>query len=213
LGGPRRYADSGCTTEAAERLTKQRRVFSDEEVTQILEAGETARDRLALRLLLVYGLRRSSLQRVQLGDLDPDTRVLTIWQKGGTYRELPIVEEEFWTELKSLSGSSEHYLIPKRKSVFGSMRYYPTSPMGHNGLHRWWYQCLERAGLVAPGVTSGERMHNARHTSGQRILNRTKGNLKATQMLLGHKSIVTTANVYTSWDIDQLRETMREVTA
>jgi integrase len=195
-------------------LTKQRRVFSDLEVERILrEGGEDARDRCALRLLVVYGLRRSSLQRVRLGDFDPDTRRLTIWQKGGTYRELPIVEEEFWTELTSLRSEPQHYLLPRRKSVFGTSRTYLTEPMGHNGIHRWWYGCLTRAGLVAPGVTSGERMHNARHTSGQRVLNRTKGNLKAAQMLLGHRSIVTTANVYTSWDIDQLEQTMREVTA
>jgi integrase len=29
--------------------------------------------------------------------------------------------------------------------------------------------------------------------------------------LLGHKSITTTADIYTDWDIDQLEETMRLV--
>lgn len=49
--------------------------------------------------------------------------------------------------------------------------------MGDHGLHNWWYACLVRAGIVAPGTTSGERMHKARHTAGQRVLDAT-GNLK-----------------------------------
>jgi site-specific recombinase XerC len=53
-------------------------------------------------------------------------------------------------------------------------------------------------------------MHKARHTAGQRVLDKT-GNLKAAQRLLGHASIQTTADIYLDWDLDQLAETMREV--
>ena len=56
----------------------------------------------------------------------------------------------------------------------------------------------------------GRKMHMARHTAGQAVLDKT-GNLKAVQKLLGHPSITTTADSYTDWDIDQLAETMREV--
>jgi site-specific recombinase XerC len=63
---------------------------------------------------------------------------------------------------------------------------------------------------VPEGTTSGERMHKARHTAGQRVLDKT-GNLKAVQKLLGHESIQTTGDIYTDWDIDQLAETLREV--
>jgi integrase len=77
-------------------------------------------------------------------------------------------------------------------------------------LNKWWYRCLQRAGIVAAGVTRGRKMHMARHTAGQAVLDKT-GNLKAVQKLLGHSSITTTADIYTDWDIDQLAETMREV--
>jgi site-specific recombinase XerC len=63
--------------------------------------------------------------------------------------------------------------------------------------------------VVAEGQTSGERMHKARHTAGQRVLDATHGNLKAVQKLLGHSSISTTGDIYTDWDIDQLAETLR----
>ena len=81
---------------------------------------------------------------------------------------------------------------------------------GIHGLHKWWYRCLQRAGIVAEGVTHGRKMHMARHTAGQSVLDRT-GNLKAVQKLLGHSSITTTGDIYTDWDIDQLEETMRIV--
>ena len=83
--------------------------------------------------------------------------------------------------------------------------------MGVHGLHHWWYACLATAGVVAQGQSSGERMHKARHTAGQRVLDATRGNLKAVQTLLGHSSISTTGDIYTDWDIDQLAETLRSV--
>lgn len=112
-----------------------------------------------------------------------------------------------------------HYLMCRRKSVFwkyeedvplSRLIEYPDKPMGAHGLHDWWYECLERAGLVPRGTTSGERMHKARHTAGQRLLDKTSGNLKAVQALLGHADIGTTGNVYTDWDIYALENVMRE---
>ena len=91
-----------------------------------------------------------------------------------------------------------------------TMHQFHDQPMGVHGLHDWRYRCLQRAGIVPVGVTSGERMHNARHSAGQRVLDHT-GNLKAVQKLLGHESIQTTGDIYTDWDIDQLAETMRGV--
>ena len=50
---------------------------------------------------------------------------------------------------------------------------YPEKPMSDSaGMHRWWYGCPQRAGIVPTGTTSGERMHKARHTAGQRILDK-----------------------------------------
>jgi integrase len=83
-------------------------------------------------------------------------------------------------------------------------------PMGPHGVHNWWYRRLTAAGIVPQGTTSGERMHKARHTAGQRVLDHT-GNLKAVQQLLGHASIQTTGDIYTDWDVDQLAATMADV--
>ena len=53
-------------------------------------------------------------------------------------------------------------------------------------------------------------MHKARHTAGQRVLDAT-GNLKAVQKLLRHQSMLTTADVYLDWDLDQLAQTLAEM--
>jgi site-specific recombinase XerC len=70
----------------------------------------------------------------------------------------------------------------------------PSKPMGVHGMHSWWYRRLATAGIVPTGTSSGERMHKASHTAGQRVLDAT-GNLKAVQKLLGHSSISTTGDI------------------
>jgi integrase len=82
--------------------------------------------------------------------------------------------------------------------------------MGDHGLHHLWYRWLERAELVEPGVASGRKMHAARHTAGQRVLDHT-GNLKAVQTMLGHASIGTTGDSYTGWGDGRLDETLQQV--
>jgi integrase len=90
------------------------------------------------------------------------------------------------------------------------VRRFPDKPLRDHGLHDWWYRRLADAGIVPQGTTSGERMHKARHTAGQRVLDAT-GNLKAVQKLLGHSSIQTTGDIYADWDIDQLARTLADV--
>jgi integrase len=89
------------------------------------------------------------------------------------------------------------------------MHRFRDKPMGVHGLHNWWYGRLHRAGIVPQGITSGERIHKARHTGGQRLLDAT-GYLKAVQKLLGHASIQTTGDIYTDWDVEQLAESLIE---
>jgi integrase len=53
------------------------------------------------------------------------------------------------------------------------------------------------------------RLRSPLVAGGQRVLDGTRGNLKAVQKLLGHSSISTTGDIYTDWGIDQLTETLR----
>lgn len=208
-----------------------RESYSEDVILGIIAAQEDLRDRICVRLLLRYGLRKGALRGIQFKHFDHSRRRLTIFTKGQRIRDLPLVSKELWFDLERLIldiGAEPHfYLLNRRKQVWRgynlpgsgynvpvdqSSRFeivqYHDKPMGEHGAHDWWYGCLAKAGLVPEGTTSGEKMYKARHTAGQRVLDQT-GNLKAAQKLLGHSSITTTGDVYLDWDIDQLAETMR----
>jgi len=202
--------------ERARPRTPARETFSPDDRRTLLSANPDLRDRIALRLLLDYALRKGALQRVRFEHFDHHRRRLTIFTKGGKVREIPLPEPMFWRDLErhilEIGAEGHHYLMASSKVVPRVGRImYPDKPMSESGgMHRWWYGCLERAGLVAAGTSSGERMHKARHTAGQRLLDDT-GNLKAVQKFLGHASIRTTADIYVDWDIDQLTASLERL--
>ena len=211
------HGDPTLPIERAKNRSVHRTTFSIDERNAILASNSGLRDKAALRLLLDYGLRKGALQRVQFKHFDHHRKRLTIFTKGGKIRHLPIPQSGFWFDLERLILEEEvqphHYLLPRQKAIprkgTSVTHRFREQPMGVHGMHNWWYRCLQRAEVVPVGVTSGERMHKARHTAGQRVLDVT-GNLKAVQKLLGHESIQTTGDIYTDWDIEQLAETLLE---
>jgi integrase len=207
----------------AKKRGVHRTIFSAEQRARILAANPEAPDNFALRLLLLYGLRKGALQTVQFSHFDFARQELTIFTKGGVVGTVPIEDEAFWNDLdiymRQIEAQPHHYLLcrtktapkafgPGRKATEFQVILTPDMPKGGHGLHDWWYRCLARGGFVPEGITAGEGMHKARHTAGQRLLDAT-GNLKAAQKLLHHKSIETTGDVYTDWDNDQLRASLR----
>ena len=219
------HGDPTLAIERARSRQVYRTTFNPDQIRAILASQDDLRDRLALRLLLDFGLRKGALKNVQIKHFDHYRRRLTIFTKGQKVREVPIPSKPFWYELERYIVESEakpdHYLMARQRTIpFGKPdehgrrqvreHRFPKKPMSDHGLHSWWYRCLARAGVVPEGTTSGERMHKARHTAGQRVLDAT-GNLKAVQKLLGHASIQTTGDVYADWDIDQLAQTMADV--
>ena len=173
--------------------------FNTDQRRAIIASQEDLRDRTALRLLLDYGLRKGALTAVQFKHFDPHRRRLAIFTKGEKIRELPIPDPMFWRDLERIILEHEaepgHYLLPGRHANQHGTVLKPTRPLSGHGMHDWWYRCLQNAGIVPTGITAGERMHKARYTAGQRVLDHT-GNLKAVQKLLGHAPIQTTADVY-----------------
>jgi integrase len=221
------HGDPTLPIERAKTRGVHRTTFSEDQRRAIIVAQDELRDRLAVRLLLYFGLRKGALLKVQFKHFDHARRRLTIFTKGGKVQTLTLDHGGFWLELERLildtQANPSDYLLCHRKlhpvsfekgtrrALEYRVTYRPDRPMGEHGAHNWWYRCLERAGVVQHGTTSGERMHKARHTAGQFVLDRTGGNVKAAQKLLGHASMQTTADVYLDWDIDRLSTTMGEV--
>lgn len=211
----RMHGDPMLAIERARKREVYRTTFSNEQTRAIVASQDDLRDRIALRLLLDYGLRKGALRVIQFKHFDHQRRRLTIFTKGQKVRELPIPQPAFWLDLErhilDVEAKASDYLVCGQRTIpRAGVRRFPDRPMSDHGLHRWWYRCLTNAGIVPTGTLSGERMHKARHTAGQRVLDHT-GNLKAVQKLLGHASIQTTGDVYADWDINQLAMTLAQV--
>ncbi len=185
--------------------------FTRDQQRAIIASQTELRDRIALRLLFHLGIRKGALQRIQFKHFDHQRRHLTIFTKGGKIRDMKIVDDAVWLDLErhilEWKARPDEYLLCRSDSHGRDIR---DKPKGGHGLHNWWYRCLERAGIVAAGVKSGEKMHKTRYTAGQRILDQS-GNLKEVQVFLGHAQISTTGDHYVDWEFDSVAETMRAI--
>jgi integrase len=151
--------------------------------------------------------------RVRFDHFDHQRKRLTIFARGGKVRNVPIPDPAFSKDLERLILDSQaqgrHHLLQRLKGNGKAVTPIPSEPMSDHGLHSRWYRKLAEAGILPEGTLRGERMHKARHSAGQRLLDAT-GNLKAVQQLLGHESILTTGDVYVGWDEDQLAASLLE---
>lgn len=206
------HGDPTLPIERARKRDVHREIFTGDQRRAIVAENDDLRDRIGLRLLLDYGLRKGSLQAVRFQHFDHVRKRLTIFAKGGKVRPVPLPDPAFWHDLERLILDTEadghHFLMQRTKGNQSARTLIPDKPKGAHGMHDWWYRCLNNAGIVAKGTTSGEHMHKARHSAGQRLLDHT-GNLKAVQQLLGHSSIATTGDIYVGWDEEQLAASLQ----
>lgn len=227
------HGDPSLPLRRRKKRDVHRTIFNEDHTAQILAAGPSDdpkylhRDRVCLRLLLERGIRKGTLRAIQHKHFDEQRRTLTLFSKGGKIRNMAIGDDAFWADLTlarmALGSQPEHYLLGSRHT-FNRFAGYdektgqpithrieqdrPEKPLSSTAVHRWWYACLERAGIAHKGQTSGEKMHKARHSAGQALLDET-GNLKLVQKLLGHSSFNTTATAYVDYDEPQVDDAMQ----
>jgi integrase/recombinase XerD len=192
----------------------ERELFSADDVVRIVAAQPELRDRVALKLLFLMGLRKGELAAIRYRDFDLGRRRLRVHGKGGKIRHTPIPTEELREELAELSrrrDPPEHLLYPQKRGPKGTVIWENRrKPLSGPALHRWWYRCLTRAGVVDEGTTHGKKMHGARYTSGTEFYLAT-GDIYATQQLLGHADVSTTANIYVQGSPADLEAKLRKV--
>ncbi len=205
----------------------ERPLFDRDVVDRVIAAQPELRDRVALKLLFLIGIRKGSLAQLRLKDFDLGRRSVRVHSKGGKIRNLPLPTEELRQELELLilgRDSNEYLLFPEVKAprwqkgqVSGEdkaeiavVHANRLKPLSSTALHRWWYRCLQRAGVVEPGQTKGMKMHAARYTAGTEFYLAT-GDIRATQQLLGHEDIGTTANIYVQPNEASLERKLAEI--
>lgn len=140
-----------------------------------VEALRSADSRVALMVELagLGGLRRGEIAKVHTRDVesDPDGYVLLVQGKGGTVRRVPL--------LPGLAG--ELHAMPEGYIFPGQIE-------GHLSPH---YVGKLISGVLPPGWAA----HSLRHRFGSKFYE-TERDIRATQTVLGHKSVRTT-QIYT----------------
>jgi integrase len=122
---------------------------------------------------------------------------------------MPIPDPGFWNDLGRLIVEDEsapnHFLLPQRKAI--PKRWDPVAGRNQSVTHFFHEQPLALTACTTGGTGASDTLVSsrrarraasgctkARHTAGQRMLDKT-GNLKAVQKLLGDSSIQTTADI------------------
>jgi hypothetical protein len=156
----------------------------------------------------IMGLRRMELL-LTWPQVDFDQATIAIIGKGGVPAILPLTQRAYQI-LWGLRGHDKMHVFtfvaqrtrrcPKTKRDFVKGQRYPMTyyGIGTNRRRKW-----PKAGVDA-------RLHDTRHTTGQRAL-RTTGNLRLVQQLLRHTEIRTTSNFYTDTTMTDLRAGMERV--
>jgi integrase/recombinase XerD len=190
-------------------------LFTDEEKAAIVGAQETIRDRACVLLLLRSGIRKGELRHLQVRDLDLRERLILVRRgKGSKARRVPVrgslvqaLDEYLLTEIPGrdrLPEPDDYLLYPARAANqhgTGGLPN-PKKPMAQSTAHRWWYGCLQRAGVVDEGTSSGRKMHATRHTYATDLGRATGWNMLAVSKNLGHSKIGTTVDIYTQFSYD-----------
>ena len=160
------------------------------------------------------GLRKGELAAAQYRDFDLGRRRLRVHGKGGRSGRHPCRQKicvRSWPSSRAAATEPSTCCTPRSAGQKGRLLWEDRrKPLSGPALHRWWYRCLARAGVVEGGTKSGRKMHGARYTAGTEFYLAT-GDIYATQQLLGHADVSTTANIYVQGSPADLEEKLRKV--
>lgn len=167
--------------------------LSEQEVDQLLAAPNTEsdrglRDRAMLELMYATGLRVSELVTLRLEQLNLRLGAVRVTGKGGRERIVPVGDEaRYWLE---------RYLRDARSALLRGRRLdtlFPSPRRAHLSRQGFW--SLIRRYAVAAGFRGELSPHRLRHAFATHLLDHG-ADLRAVQMLLGHRDVSTT-QIYT----------------
>ena len=167
------------------------------EIKKLIIATGSFRDRCIIKALFWLGLRRKELCGMDIRDIDFERNRVKVRGKGDKTRIIPIVDDEFLSDLKHLIGTR------KAGPVFLSNQCQPVSLRLVNHI-------IEKVGKRA----NVENPHPARRHLNPHIFRhsiarflKSKGfTAEWIQNFLGHESFKTTMDMYGTISIDEMQE-------
>ncbi len=168
------------------------------DVQKLLLSASNFRDRCLLKTLWWLGVRRSELISLDVRDFDEKRKRMTVHKgKGGKTRVIPIINDEYLSDLLMLIGSR------KTGPIFLSNR---NRAMSLRSVNRIVANLGAQAGIVNPNPRlSHLNPHLFRHSIA-RFLKSKRFSAEWIQNFLGHESYKTTMDMYGTLSIDEMQE-------
>jgi integrase/recombinase XerD len=154
-------------------------ILSKEEVEQILTAPSHLKTRALLMTVYSTGLRRSEVARLRVTDIDSARMTITVDGKGKKDRVVMLspvlldILRQYWRQAKP-----KDWLFPGKT---------PDQPISGNDVFAVFHNAVRRA-----GITKHVSPHSLRHSFATHLLE-SGVDLRTIQLLLGHRSLKTTA--------------------
>ena len=155
-------------------------ILSKEEVARILTAPVHLKSRALLMTIYAAGLRRSEAARLRVRDIDSARMTITVHQGKGQKDRVVMLSpvlldtlRQYWRQVKP-----KQWLFPGET---------PDQPISGNDIFMVFHNAVRRAGIskkVSP--------HSLRHSFATHLLE-SGTDLRTIQILLGHRSLKTTA--------------------
>lgn len=167
------------------------------EIKKLIIATSSFRDRCIIKSLFWLGLRRKELCGLDIRDIDFQRKRVTVKGKGDKIRIIPIVDDEFLSDLKHLIGAR------KDGPVFLSNQSQPVSLRLVNHIIE---KVGEQANIENPHPARRHlNPHIFRHSIARFL--KSKGfSAEWIQNFLGHESFKTTMDMYGTISIDEMQE-------
>jgi integrase len=184
-------------------------IFSDAE-RALLEALPAPHGHLYC-ILFGTGIRRDEAIRLRWGDIDLNReRLIVKHGKGDKARIVPLLDFAL-IALAELDGlerfNREDHVFFATRGPGGAPRYRSkhrrTEELSTSAFQRWYGDCIDAARVPY------RKPHTTRHTY-EYILRTSGYSLDERQLLLGHESIRTTADIYGTLTIEDVARKMRE---
>jgi integrase/recombinase XerD len=155
-------------------------ILSPEEVAQILTAPPHLKSRALLMTIYAAGLRRSEVAGLRVRDIDSARRTITVHQGKGRKDRVVMLSpvlldtlRQYWRQHKP-----KEWLFPGDN---------PGQPISGNDIFMVFHNAVRRA-----GITKKVSPHSLRHSFATHLLE-SGTDLRTIQILLGHRSLKTTA--------------------